>query len=149
MKAITLWQPWASWIAWGWKTIETRRHNLLRVLSGQTIAIHAGKRWHDEALQIAQDWLTREQWNRTLELDPDTWRPEKGGRVTGIVCTARVWYHGWLCLRAYSPGAMCDCAAGNLFGIFLTDVKPFDPPVPAIGHQGIWNWTPPPPQTAI
>ena len=42
MKAITLWQPWASAIAHGWKQNETRGR---RTLWRGPIAIHAAKVW--------------------------------------------------------------------------------------------------------
>jgi predicted transcriptional regulator len=42
MKVITLWQPWASFIALGWKTIETRTHDRFKNLVCERIAIHAG-----------------------------------------------------------------------------------------------------------
>lgn len=44
MKALTLWQPWASLIALGVKTIETRSWAAPKSLIGQRIAIHASKR---------------------------------------------------------------------------------------------------------
>ena len=44
MYAITLHQPWASLIALGIKTVETRSWPAPALLVGQTIAIHAGKR---------------------------------------------------------------------------------------------------------
>ena len=44
MYAITLHQPWASLIALGVKTVETRSWPASARLVGQTIAIHAGKR---------------------------------------------------------------------------------------------------------
>lgn len=48
MKAITLHQPWASLIAEGVKTIETRgRRDPWRSVIGETIAVHAGARWPD------------------------------------------------------------------------------------------------------
>lgn len=43
MKAITLYQPWATWIAEGRKTYETRSFAPWSSLIGQRIAIHAGK----------------------------------------------------------------------------------------------------------
>lgn len=43
MKALTIRQPWASLIALGVKTIETRSWRAPQSLIGQTIAIHAGK----------------------------------------------------------------------------------------------------------
>ena len=42
LRAITLWQPWASAIALGWKGIETRGR---RTLHRGPIAIHAAKVW--------------------------------------------------------------------------------------------------------
>lgn len=47
MKALTIRQPWASLIALGVKTIETRSWRAPQSLIGQTIAIHAGK-WQPE-----------------------------------------------------------------------------------------------------
>lgn len=44
MKALTLWQPWASLIALGHKTIETRSWPARKSLIGQRIAIHAATR---------------------------------------------------------------------------------------------------------
>ena len=44
MKATTLYQPWASLVACGVKTIETRDRCPPQAVKGQTIAIHAAKR---------------------------------------------------------------------------------------------------------
>lgn len=44
MKAITLWQPWATLIAIGAKTIETRSWPAPPALYGQRIAIHAASK---------------------------------------------------------------------------------------------------------
>ena len=43
MRALTLHQPWATLIALGIKTIETRSWPPPRNLMGQTVAIHAGR----------------------------------------------------------------------------------------------------------
>lgn len=43
MKALSLWQPWASLVAVGAKTIETRHWPPARALLGERIAIHAAK----------------------------------------------------------------------------------------------------------
>lgn len=55
MKAISLWQPWASLIACGTKPYETRDWAPPRDLIGQTIAIHAAKKVDAEAKLLAQD----------------------------------------------------------------------------------------------
>ena len=44
MKAITLWQPWASMVAMGLKQNETRSWAPPKALIGERIAIHAAKR---------------------------------------------------------------------------------------------------------
>ena len=61
MKALTLYQPWASLIAHGVKTIETRSWAPPRRLIGQRIAIHAGRKrevsrnLHPETLHAVLD----------------------------------------------------------------------------------------------
>ena len=45
MRALTLWQPWASAIPRGWKQFETRGR--LTHVRGQ-LAIHAAARWGKE-----------------------------------------------------------------------------------------------------
>lgn len=55
MKAISLWQPWASLIAIGEKPFETRSWSPPPELIGQTIAIHAAKKVDKEACALAED----------------------------------------------------------------------------------------------
>jgi hypothetical protein len=57
MKAISLWQPWASLIACGAKPFETRSWAPPRDLIGQPIAIHAAKKIDKEAAAFAQDLM--------------------------------------------------------------------------------------------
>lgn len=57
MKAISLWQPWASLIACGAKPFETRHWAPPRALIGQPIAIHAAKRVDRDAAAFATDLM--------------------------------------------------------------------------------------------
>jgi len=57
MKAISLWQPWASLIACGAKVFETRHWAPPRELIGQPIAIHAAKKIDKGAAAFAQDLM--------------------------------------------------------------------------------------------
>ena len=57
MKAISLWQPWASLIACGAKPYETRHWAPPRDLIGQTIAIHAAKKIDKDAASMATDLM--------------------------------------------------------------------------------------------
>lgn len=55
MKAISLWQPWASLIACGVKPYETRHWAPPRELIGQRIAVHAAKKIGPENRGFAED----------------------------------------------------------------------------------------------
>lgn len=57
MKAISLWQPWASLIACGVKPYETRHWAPPRELIGQRIAIHAAKKIGPENRQFSEDLM--------------------------------------------------------------------------------------------
>ena len=135
MKGITLYQPWASWIAMGWKTIETRTRNHLASLAGQRIAIHAGKTFNHGACGIARPYMTVE---RCAEAELMVY-------PSGVVvCTAMVKEARKLNGKD-SPRAMYRCGDCDTYGLILTDIKPVDPPVEATGHRGIWEWEPPEP----
>jgi len=120
MKALSLWQPYASLIADGRKKIETRHWELL--YRGE-LAIHAAKKVDRTACV-------------TFGYDPDT--IPRGA----ILCLVNV----DSCVRfphdAAPPDVYGDFAAGR-FGILMTLLDRFDKPVPAKGRQGLWNWIPP------
>ena len=124
MRAISLWQPWAQWVALSWKTIETRTHNRFASLVGQRIAIHAAQKidwvWRDKARLSNEQFL----WTFGNMLD---W--PRGA----VVCTAQVIEHARLS-AVMSPLALCDCSGNDLFGLVLEDVQRFDP-IPWKGNQ--------------
>ncbi len=139
MKVITLWQPWASFIAMGWKKIETRTHNRFKNLAGQTIGIHAGKEWDYSWDQLAEDYLDASQQHETFDLQCEF---EKNGFQRGqIICTAKVEK-----FRSLGPpdsqAALIGCGITQYdfrYGLFLTDVKLIKP-IAVQGHQGAWNY---------
>lgn len=57
MKAISLWQPWASLVAIEVKPYETRHWAPPKELIGQTIAIHAAKYADKDAKRMAEDLI--------------------------------------------------------------------------------------------
>jgi hypothetical protein len=122
LPAISLWQPWASFIAIGVKQYETRHWRPPSRFIGQRIAIHAAKR------RLDKDDV--EWWHLVSKSDD---LPPLGA----YVCTA--------ILRACLPA---DRVAWDEFGDYgddrfawyLTDVEPIDPAIPAVGHQGFWTW---------
>ncbi len=102
MKAISLWQPWASLVACGAKPFETRHWAPPDKLIGQTIAIHAAKKIDKDAAKMAED-LMYGQWDNhggLAERIEATWgdAPDEIMGVFGhatmpigcIVCTARL-----------------------------------------------------------
>lgn len=117
MKALTLWQPWASLIADGRKLIETRPRPWYHV---GVVAIHAGLR------------VDREACIR-FGYDPDT--IARGA----IVAVARKYG----CVRFPNPVAPPDdygnFGAGR-YGYMLTNVMRLKQPISASGMQGFWNW---------
>ena len=126
MLAITLWQPWATLIAIGAKTIETRSWG---TSYRGPLAIHAAKRPmapHERA--PFEDLLQ----GCDLPL----------GHVLAICKLADVWP-----IRCPWPGLevverrLGDFSIGR-YAWFLGAVELVDPPVPARGRQGLWNWDP-------
>lgn len=80
MRAITVWQPWASLIAQGVKTIETRgRAHPWRSAIGQTIGIHAAKCRGGWGAEVGNQTLMREMYDTVprvseqLGLEFDEW----------------------------------------------------------------------------
>ena len=133
IPAITLWQPWATWIAWGWKTIETRGHNRFKGLVGKMIAIHAGQKFDPHAHQMADGYI-RQIPDGPIEQRlayPPSYYP-KGA----VVCTAVVAAVGRLS-NACSQRALCPCDSTR-FGLELVEITDFKP-IAWRGSQGIWQ----------
>jgi len=137
MKAISLWQPWATFVAIGWKTIETRTHQKFNSLIGQSIAIHATMKidklgeWFDyipSHISIVQG-VNIEQ---LISISCGT-----------IVCTASVTAMRWAPNvdfkehERWNWQAMCEI--GGKFCLFLEDIKPLRIRIPFRGGQGIFN----------
>ena len=144
MKAITLWQPWASLCfvrdpvtKLYLKTIETRTHDRFKSLVGQRFAIHAGKQWHKEGAAEAIRWLMRtHDWPalRAAELIRTCKTPV--GAVVGTVKGAGA---RWLS-HADSGRALCDCTPErHLFGLVLSEQEKLDTPRLVLGKQGLWT----------
>ena len=103
MKAISLWQPWASLIACGAKPYETRHWAPPRELIGTTIAIHAAKKVDKDGRLLAEDLMygqhdpggfeLAEKLDASIEGIPDELMGIFGMAalpVGCVVCTARL-----------------------------------------------------------
>ena len=155
MYAITLHQPWASLIALGVKTVETRAWAWPAParLVGQTIAIHAGKRVvRKSGVAVKNQMRARlgEDWHRTI--------PAGAVLATAVLAgMAKVDYVDLQTGYAVHDLSSEDgCAVGlgrtrvdpwgdfspGRWLWFLADVEALVNPAPAIGHQSFWHWNP-------
>ena len=132
MKAISLHQPYASFIAMRWKTIETRDHDRFKGLVGHPIAIHAAMKI-DRTLNLTGSLALNILRARRVPL----WQ----GRV---VCTAVVaagrWSHELTTLdqyKSWNRWAMCD--VNGKYCLFLEDIQPLVGTVRVRGRQGIFD----------
>lgn len=132
MKAITLWQPWATLIMVGAKPFETRswptRHR-------GPLVIHAGQTCEGIKLCDGEPAIERilNQAGYSLNSLP----------LGVIICTAHltdVLTTDETVRRGLSD-PFGDYSPGR-FAWHLTDIRPLQPPVPAIGRQGLWEWAP-------
>lgn len=133
MKAITLWQPWASLIFTGWKRFETRSWP---TFYRGPLAIHAAKRpcpdirW-DEPLGD----LLIDEFGGHWALDLPR------GAVIGTVDLVQC-----LSTEAFdvdAPEQLCGDWSPGRYAWKLENPHKFAVPIPANGAQGFWEWTPP------
>ena len=153
MYAITLHQPWATLIALGVKTVETRSWPAPERLLGQVIAIHAGRRvvrrpGHriEGKLRdrVGRDWsraipsgavvatATLAGMAQVKYVDPMTGHAvhDDSTEVGCAVGRGRTSVDPW---GDFSPGRWLW---------FLDDVAALPDPAPAVGRQGFWHWDP-------
>lgn len=129
IPVISLYPPWANWVALGWKTIETRLHDRFKSLVGKRIGIHVGLKWDESAFRAASFFLDAQRMAISREFL----------RVGGaIICTARVRGVDWLTAKD-SQAALIDCHSERRFGLFLANVHVI-PAIACRGKQGIWYY---------
>lgn len=158
MKALTLWQPWASLIALGAKPYEFRRYDYRKRIGGLVgtrIAIHAGAR--PERLGEIFDIIARLNRNESALVEAIA-RPilEKAVNVrkawsshsprahifplSTVLCTAII---GEPVLASeLFKDAVADSTrfVESIWAWPLTEVVAFDEPVPYQGHQSFWTF---------
>jgi hypothetical protein len=170
MKALTVWQPWATLIAIGAKPYEFRGWQPPRSLLGQRLAIHAGAR----SVKVAEVRALV----RALKGDPSMSNPclhqdlalpalekvlagleatKQAGPLFGgpdaftlplshVLCTVTLGSpkRGDMCAAEFGLDAGNDSAREGTFnwGWPMRDIEPLVPPIPARGAQGLWEWRP-------
>lgn len=172
MKALTIWQPWASLIMLGAKPYEFRGWKPPRSIIGQRLAIHAGARpiraSEIRALLIALRGDGRmtnpclhadisipilERVQNAMKKSPDTlWGtaeqltlPLSAVLGTAIVGEPK---RGDECAGEFGVNAGNDSDREGTFnwGWPLSSIETYMPPVECSGAQGLWdfNWSPRP-----
>lgn len=145
MKALTVWQPWASLISLGWKRYEFRSHaRVPRSIIGGRIAIHAGARKPVKA----EIWdLLRRLDSEMSAIDPAAreWLEQMQERphelpLACITCTALIGKPINAREIAEREGWINDSNREATFNFAwpLFEVKPV-PNIPARGAQGWWD----------
>lgn len=169
LATISLWQPWATLIAIGTKTIETRHWN---TRYRGPLAIHAAQR-RPKSEYIGDYWVYDHGNGYRFDLSgprtdpaPNAIDPAHALPLGAIVATCTladvvpteslvpcidVGNRGWG-IQAIGRVPLIDpdqCPYGDYspgrFAWLLDDVKPIDPPIPAKGRQGLWRWNRPSP----
>ena len=136
IKALTLHQPYASFIAWGEKRVETRSWPPHAGVVGSEILIHAAKR--------PMDAVGEELLERIDRLFPPVLSPPYGA----IVARARVLWseevagYGGVTDRMEAHAAARDRDLGDWSPgrwLWALDVETLPAPIPCRGSQGLWR----------
>ena len=148
MKALTLHQPWASLIAEGPKTVETRSWSAPAWVIGARIAIHAGKHRvrisneYDQAMYHAMVQTHGSDWQDHLPLGAVVATAKLAG------CFRVVGWNEDRQLKLEGAGAGGENIIPDPFGDFLPgrwlwvleEIERLDPAIPAKGNRMLWNW---------
>jgi hypothetical protein len=143
MKALPLWQPWASLVAVGAKRVETRHWAAPDYIIGQRVAIHATKGHFD------RNAMELEPFRRRLSeaLDAGTLMLVDGELPLGAII-ATVVIHRCSAMTRESVAELerrdpDERAFGyygpDRFAWVLRDVERLEQPVPFTGRQGIFD----------
>lgn len=133
VKAISVWQPWAEYIADGLKTIEVRTHNRFQSLRGQRIAIQAAGRFDKNAGSSTKHLIIAGKVAAGMRSALNAM-----GHSQMILCTAFV-KDFRLLSKADSQAALCDCSVPPSFGLVLCDVMRLGKPIPCKGRQTVFE----------
>lgn len=162
MKALTIWQPWASLIIIGAKPYEFRGWRAPRSVIGQRIVVHAaarpmrvkevddivralekGCRSAAETCLSAQSayrllepltWMSRKDFTQALPLAAGLGSSVLGEPRNGLDIAAEF---------GVSRANDSDRDEHANWGWPMLDIEQWPSPVPMRGAQGFWNWPTP------
>ncbi len=134
MKALSIWQPWASLIIAGHKKIETRFWSAPYRIRGQRIAIASTKSMRSEQRRAAEEEAFQQHFKATGLPALDK-LPMGCVLGTAIVASCRAMDPEFLeCLDDQEEAF--GIYAPDRFAWFLEDPQPLQKPVPVRGAQG-------------
>jgi len=142
MKALTLWQPWATLVAIGAKKIETRSWN---TSYRGPLAIHAAKRVNKEDLQLCFqepffECLTRAGYRLIAH------HLFKGDVLPHGAVIATCELRSVIRITKTNASNLRDpeLSFGDFtpgrYAWFLDNIKKLEEPFPARGYQGLWEF---------
>ena len=136
-RAISLWQPYASFVAWGMKCYETRSWKPSGLQRGEIIMIHAGKRGMkaDELRLLKHPLVARAMDQRGVTVEQMPYGAIVGAaRFTGVVSTNQ------FCPDDGSLERLLGNYQAERFAWELELVKRAEHPIRCNGQQGIFFW---------
>lgn len=147
MKALSLWQPWASLVALGLKRVETR---IWSTPYRGPIAIHS-------TAGVPVAWLGSSRYTKAfVDNLPIEWRTLVASDLRmGMSKLCRTLPRGFILCTANLVDVRetadvvhdlsdAERAFGNYeegrYAWFLDNIKRFEHPIPAKGNRKLWNW---------
>jgi hypothetical protein len=146
MKALTIWQPYASLIMIGAKPYEFRGWPAPRALRGQRIVIHAGARpvRRAEVAALINDLSKTGDQGNGMEVGPaldfleTAWR--RGLQMLhGVGLGTALLGEPRRCTEIYPDD---PDAAHSMWGWPVSEIEIWDAPIAMKGAQGFWAWRP-------
>ena len=138
MRALSIWQPWATLIMTGHKRIETRGWAAPYSIRGQRIAIAATKTIRAEQRHAAQEPHFREHYSATGL--PSICELPLGCILGTVVIDGCREIDSELMQRLDSREEAFGIYAPARFAWFLRDPQPLPAPITVRGAQGLWNY---------
>ena len=141
IKAISLWQPWATAVIDGVKEIETRTHDRFKSLVGQRVWIHAAKK-------VDPNWV--EMWREAGVCETVIERFQgmvkeglPAGALLGTVKVSRgKWVESFPAEHPWWVDNMSEHACCDVRGKYcmeLVEPSMLVRPISERGRQGIWT----------
>lgn len=151
MKALTIWQPWATLIAEGAKPYEFRKWPAPDWIIGEQIVIHAAARpvrpaevdeiiWRmvtKRGAGLSLDWPKAAPLLDQIKLAPKRLPLGCGLCLATLSASIRVTELPEVAGMSAAERAEID---PNMWAWKLENIIRFEPPEPRDGQQGFWNW---------